>query len=495
MKRRDFLKFTIGSSILSILPSCKKTDKYLKKGEKPNILFICVDDLRPELGCYGKNYIHSPNIDQLASSGCTFTNHYTTAPSCGPSRESLLTGLCPKTQQHLHNYHMQDVNSQRKEQSTPESFVHNFKRNGYYTVGIGKISHSPNGKIDKKPFYEMPYSWDEMLVAESKWKGRAAQVLAYADGRDRFKLKFKTKPYECADVDDEGYPDGLNAQLALKKIDELNQKDQAFFLAVGFFKPHLPFNSPKKYWDLYSRDKIEISPIPDKPKDTSDKFLHKSWELFDRYLESDEMGGIGIRISDKYAKKLRHAYFAAVSYIDAQVGKVLNKLKETDLLKNTIIVLWGDHGWHLGDHTIWGKHSLFNISLNSPLIISCPGKQKDIKSRSLISTVDIYPTLCELAGIPAPKNLDGISFTKALDNPEYQTRKSVLSYWHNSISIKNQDYRLLTYSFKNDVEYALFDHKEDIIESRNIAKNNSKIVSSLLKEISETNKGFSLTGK
>ncbi len=204
---------------------------------------------------------------------------------------------------------------------------------------------------------ELPNSWNEMLFEPGKWGTGWNAFFGYADGTNRNELKGETKPYEGADVNDESYPDGLTANLAIKKLKELAVKDQPFFLGVGFFKPHLPFNAPKKYWDLYDESKIPLTPSPDIPNNVNPASLHASGE-FNGYKLGEEKAALSKPLSDAYARKLKHAYYAGVSYIDAQVGKVFNELKQLGLDKNTIIVVWGDHGWHLGDDRVWGKHTI-----------------------------------------------------------------------------------------------------------------------------------------
>jgi arylsulfatase A-like enzyme len=451
---------------------------------KPNILLICVDDLRPELGCYGQDAIQTPNIDRLASEGRRFARHFVQAPTCGASRYGLLTGARPTHPGQLGNHFMINFTSKQAEGDAPESFVHHFRRNGYRTVGIGKISHSSDGLATRDPdTRELPHSWDEMLAEYGAWGKSDAPFFGYADGTNRNTLQKQVPPFEMGEVDDLGYPDGLHAQLALRKLDELAAQDQPFLLAVGFYKPHLPFNAPKKYWDLYEREAIPLSPNPDGPSDGARAFLHGSGEFFGNYKKGKEFGGAGKRISDAYAREVRHAYYACVSYIDAQIGMILDRVDSLGLAEDTIVVLWGDHGWHLGDHTIWGKHSLFERALHSPLILRVPGlASPGLASDSLVGSIDIYPTLCELAGLPTPSSVDGRSFQAVLDDPQAPSLRAVYGYQSKSMSMRTERWRLLLSQRGGTWNAALFDHDADPFEMHDLAATQPETVQALLAE-------------
>ncbi len=465
-----------------ILCSCQSRTN--STPERPNVLFICVDDLRPELGCYGKSHIKSPYIDQLASNGSVFTSHFVTVPTCGASRHSLITGLLPRTQQHLSNNVSEKLLSDLPEREMPETFIHHLRRNGYYTVGIGKISHFPEGRpygyMDSvSSELELPYSWDEMLLDYGKWGTGWNAFFGYADGTNRNGMDKNVKPYESADVPDEGYPDGLTANLAIKKLKELKQKDQPFFLGVGFFKPHLPFNAPKKYWDLYEEAEIPLTPSPDIPDNVNLASLHNSGE-FNQYKLGDEKASLEKPVSEAYERKLRHAYFASVSYIDAQIGKLVNELKQLELDQNTIIVLWGDHGWHLGDDRVWGKHTIFDWSLNSPLIIVDPRKAKGQSVNNVVSTVDIYPTLMELCDVAMPFETDGKSLVPLIKDARTKWDGISYSYYLSGVSLRTDRYRLTKYLRDEKPDIELYDHETDPYERKNIANERSGTVESLM---------------
>jgi arylsulfatase A-like enzyme len=492
--RRHFLK-SAGSGVLAmILARCTSSQRGFDLGSlnKPNILLICVDDLRPELGCYGQSHMNTPHLDALAREGITFSHHYIQAPTCGPSRYSLLTGLRPRNDAELNNTFMENNFHNRPETETPETLAHHFRRNGYYTVGIGKISHTPDGRVrGEGQHWELPYSWDEMLCDTGQWDGGFDAFFAYADGESRASMNFEVPPLECGEVGDEGYPDGLNARLAVRKLEELSKANRPFLISVGFFKPHLPFNSPKKYWDLYRREEISLSPNPGLPENTPALFLHPSGEFFNNYKKGKEFGGIGKILSKNYAREIRHAYFAAVSYVDAQIGKVLDALKAYGLHENTIVVVWGDHGWHLGDHTIWGKHSPFERSAHSPLIVKVPGVTKPgSRTGALVETIDIYPTLCELAGIDPPEGLEGQSLSAIFDNPESPGKPAAYCYQKNRISMRTKSYRLIVHVQAGTATVALFDHRTDPFETRNIAADEQETVEKLLPLLKKGNTGI-----
>ncbi|MCF6361665.1 MAG: sulfatase [Cyclobacteriaceae bacterium] len=484
---KEMLKILL-IGLLPILISCVKETK------KPNIVFIAIDDLRPDLGCYGNSVVHSPNIDKLASEGVLFENHFVNAPTCGASRQSLLTGMRPKTRAYLRNDITEQVISNKPESAIPETFIHQFKRNGYHTVGIGKISHSADGFIygyNEKPsgIKELPHSWDELLFDYGKWKTGWNAFFGYVNGENRQSLKKQVKPYEKGIVDDTGYVDGLSTQLAISKLNELKNNSKPFFLGIGFFKPHLPFNSPKKYWDLYDRDSIAISPNPLLPKNVHLNSLHNS-EEFNGYKLSDEKVSLVHLASDEYAKKLIHSYYACISYIDYQIGLIVNKINSLGLAENTIIVVWGDHGWHLGDQKVWGKHTLFENALKSALIIKIPKKYNSRSISSIVETVDIYPSLLELCNIDLSHPIDGESFVNLLENDNVTESNVAYSYYKEGISLRTDRYRLTKY-YRNELpKIELYDHKNDPLETTNIAMDSPKIVAKLMTLLEKGNNGL-----
>lgn len=448
----------------------------------PNILFIAIDDLRPQLGAYGYPQMITPNLDRLADDGRLFLHHYTQVPTCGASRYALLTGRRPRGPEHLSNDVFKNLLS-REEQERPESVAHLFRRNGYYTAAIGKISHYPDGRLytylgEGDGALEMPFSWDETWGPVGKWRTAWNAFFGYADGSNRNMERGGYPAYESAAVADTAYPDGVIAEQAIATLQKM--KDQPFFLAVGFFKPHLPFTAPQKYWDLYDRSEIELSANPERPDGVADAALHNSGEMFGNYAHP-EKGGLGIRIDDEQAGTLRHAYFASTSYVDAQVGKVLDELDRLGLRESTVVVVWGDHGWHLGDHTLWGKHSTFERALRSTLIIQAPEmNERGLPTNSIVESVDLYPTLADLAGLVPPDSLDGVSLRPLLQDPAASVKDAAYGYWHGRQTLRTDRYRITRFA---DGDVVLFDHDTDPLETANIAAQLPDTVSALTNQM------------
>ncbi len=469
------LRFLFLSAVLLALPLWGASSK-------PNVLFIAVDDLRPELGCYGVQHMVTPHLDKLASQGRLFRNHYVQVPTCGASRYALLTGKYPRQAVAMGNNAASLA--PKSEPAEAYSLPMLFKQNGYATVGLGKISHSADGlKGDDKNKVrsgepELPYSWDVLWGPAGEWQDSWKAFFGYAGGKTRDRQT--TPAFEGADVPDNGYPDGLTAEEAIKQLNRL--KDKPFFLAVGFYKPHLPFNAPKKYWDLYDPKKLPAAPFREAPANVDAKIsLHKGGELFGQYTFD---GSKVPAANEANAVKLRHAYFAAVSYADAQIGRVLGELDRLGLSQNTIVVVWGDHGWHLGDHGIWGKHTLHERSLRSTLIIRTPQMQQPGQSSpAIVETVDLFPTLAALSGLASPKSLEGQNLAPLLQNPGTEWQQPARSFWRNSghtgQSIRTERYRLTRWvndKTKEIAQVELYDHQSDPLETKNVAAVNEQIV-------------------
>ena len=439
--------------------SCSQPKPEEVQARKPNILFIAVDDLRPQLNCYGQSQMISPNIDRLAKQGLLFNRSYCQVPVCGASRASLLTGLRPTRNRFI------DFDT-RVDEEEPDALTlpMHFKNNGYYTISNGKIFHHLN---------DMQESWSEqpwhpsMTVNEKNWRD---YVLEENKTIARQSKGGQGPSFEMADVPDTAYYDGKTAQKAISDLKKLKEKDQPFFLAVGFLKPHLPFNAPKKYWDMYEPDDLEMAQNPYRPEGAPDAAMHNFGELRN-YTDIPENGAL----SEEMSRTLVHGYYACVSYTDAQIGKVLDALDELELAENTIVILWGDHGWNLGEHGLWCKHCNFETSLHTALMIKAPGIEGGKQTNALTEFVDIYPSLCELAGLPVPHHLQGMSFVPLLSNPDQPWKEYVFSKWYDGFSIKNDRYRYTEWSKKDSSginEYArmLYDHVNDSLENHNIAE-------------------------
>jgi arylsulfatase A-like enzyme len=402
--------------------------------------------------------------------------------------------MFPKTAGYLENEACRTYISGKPETDQPETFIHHLRRNGYHTAGIGKISHYVDGLLydytdPVGTEYELPHSWDEMLFNPAGWGTGWNAFFGYADGSNRQSRNKQVKPYEMGEVDDLGYPDGYTAELAVRKLGELAEKDKPFFLAVGFFKPHLPFNSPKKYWDLYDESTLPLSPNPYIPENVNRASLHTSSE-FNSYQLGEEDATLNGPVSDAYARKVRHAYFSCVSYVDAQIGKLLDQLDQLGLAENTVVVLWGDHGWHLGDQLVWGKHTVFERALNSALIIKVPGKKEGTRVNQVVSSVDIYPTIVDLSGLNMPVKTDGKSLVPLLKNPLAHWDNVSYSYFLNGISLRTERYRLTRYFRKEEPAIELFDHQSDPNETRNIAAVRPDIVETLMPVLEKGNTGL-----
>ena len=491
------MKKTLQLFVVFILIVACDSKKNNSASSSPNILFIAVDDLRPELGIYGNRVVKSPNIDQLAREGSFFKRHYVQVPTCGASRYSLMTGLRPQKKTHIDNRVFYREMANQDEDKRPESIVHHLRRNGYTTVGIGKLSHSVDGLVygyNENPsnVKEMPYSWDRFVFNPGKWKTGWNAFFAYANGENRQSLKGQTKPYESANVPDEGYPDGLILNSAVEELKKLKAGQKPFFLGVGFFKPHLPFNAPKKYWDLYDRSSIPIAPDSFIPQNVHPKSVGKMGEFYN-YKLSDEKPTLDQPISDEYARKLIHGYYASISYVDHLIGKLLAELKSLDLHKNTMVVLWGDHGWHLGNDRKWGKHSLFERSLRSALIVKLPGVNHISKEiNTIVESVDLYPTLLDFCGIEKPYKLDGKSLMDMMQSDGMDKDYRAFGFWKEGVSIRTDRYRLNSFFRKEEPKIELFDHLIDPEENINIAADNQKIVDSLMPILQQVTPKFYL---
>ncbi len=460
-----FLKtvFVLGS----LFPLCASAQ------QKPNVLFIAVDDLKPILGCYGNTLIKTPNIDRLAKMGTVFMSNYVQQAVCGPTRASLMTGKRPDyTKVWDLKTKMRDVNPDIL--SLPQYFI----SQGYTTQGIGKVydvrcvdkdidkpSWSvPYYKTDKKYFpegmgepaldrYQLPAT---KALVEKYMKEALDNGKTKAEATDYVQTKIKPST-ENADLPDNAYIDGANILGAKDILLQLSKANTPFFFAVGISKPHLPFIAPKKYWDLYKREDMPVAPFQEQTKNAISIAYHNAGELrgytdIPPLTSFTDQKAYGITLPTDKQKELIHGYYAAVSYTDANVGKLLDALDSLGLTKNTIIVLWGDHGWHLGDHNLWCKHTNFEDATHAPLIIAAPG-MKASKTNSQSEHIDIFPTICELAGLNIPSVLDGKSLVPLMKNPTTTVKDfSVSQYPRSNATAENER---LGYANANAMGYSI----------------------------------------
>ena len=402
-----------------------------QSAERPNILFIAVDDLRPELGCYGSEIAVTPHLDALAADGRLFNRAYCQQAICRPSRASLMTGTRPETTGLFHNYV-----SLRELQPDILTLPEHFIANGYEAAYVGKIFH--HGDTDDERSWSRPAAnWLGQDLKKPNGPYRLPENVQLQ--RDNFQEMFAKygeaarrglasgPAFEKADVPDHAYIDGFNTLLAVKTMMQMAGGDKSFFLGMGYHLPHLNWCAPAKYWELY--DPAEIPLITDgvAPADGAAMGLHASFELRTR-SNIPKYGPIETEL----ARTLKHAYLASTSYVDAQIGLLLDALDEAGLRENTVIIVWGDHGWHLGDMGVWGKATNYEIATRVPLMIWTPDMSARGQSTdALVELVDMYPTLCELAGIPLPEHMEGHSFVPLLDDPSRPWKKAVFSQYPN----------------------------------------------------------------
>ncbi|PWG06645.1 sulfatase [Polaribacter aquimarinus] len=431
-------------SLSFIIFSCKTENKKVAKitTKKPmNVLFIAIDDLRPELNFYGAKHVKSPNLDKLASESLVFNKAYCNVPVCGASRASLLTSILP-TKNRFIDYRAKAQEDVPNAKTLPSLF----KEAGYTSISNGKIFHY-NKDVQEA-------SW-----SENPWMPKGGHRVSYDPTTNNVVMKSGNgRVYESPDVSDSSYPDYKIAQKTISDLRRFKKSGESFFMACGFFRPHMPFYAPKKYWDMYDRDSIEIADNRHLPENAP-SLLRGSGE-FKSYSFGDYKPN-----TKAFHKMMRHGYYACVSYVDQMVGDVLKELETLGLAENTIVVLWGDHGWHLGEHEFWGKHNTLHNALQVPLIVKVPGKAKGEHTKAMVESVDIYPTICDLANIKVPDYIMGKSFTSVLDDPKQSFRENVYARFKKADAIVNQDF---TYSLFENGEEMLYNRKLDPAENKNV---------------------------
>lgn len=449
---------------------CKREAKEVKR---KNILFIICDDLRPELGCYGHPKMQTPNIDRWGSQSVVFERAYCNIAVSGASRASLLTGYRP-TKNSLSKWNARaDVDV-----ADAVTIQQHFKNNGYKTIANGKIYHHQDEESMK--------FWDETMspVPATPMRYLSEENIALMELQAKTGKGKRGFFYEYGDFPEEDYLDWQIATKSINDLKNLSSNNQPFFLSVGFILPHLPFVVPEEYWNLYNHDEIEI---PDnyilKEGNNIPLQALTNWSELRAYSGIPDEGAL----TEDTAKLMIHGYYAAVSFVDAQIGRLLDALNELGLDKNTSVVLIGDHGWNLGEHGTWCKHSVMNTSLNTPLIISSPHASKAYKSKEIVEFVDLYPTICDLAGISVPESAEGESLLPLLASDKNKSKGYAVCRWDNGFTYIRDSYFYTEWRDSSDslTNCMLFDHNIDSDENYNIADNpdNKELIEELSKEL------------
>jgi len=487
------------ASLFVAFTSCSSGVKEAETGQGfPNILFIPVDDLRPELGAYGDTTIITPNMDRLARQGVTFNRTYCQQAVCNPSRASLLTGLRPDS------IRVWDLRTDFRD-NVPDviTLPQFFKEQGYISIGLGKTFHNNDPDtiswtVIPENIAGFPFDPDAVYANKENLEIQQMKIRKLKDeGRSRIDQLghwyVKAKATENADVDDDAYYDGAQTTRAIEILRELKSKNKPFFLSVGYYRPHLPFNAPKKYWDMYQRDDIPLAENQFVPEGSPAYLVHGEAELRG-YSDCNDLPLAGGEPWDEdRQREIKHGYFASVSYTDAQIGRLLDELERLELAENTIIVLWGDHGWKLGEHNGWCKQTTYEIDTRVPMIVSGYGvAAKGEMSDALTEFVDIYPTLCEMAGLPVSEHLQGSSLVPLLKDPDKAWKSAAFSQFllgrfgrtsnvegeQMGYAIRTDRYRYVEWYVWNaesniagDLLWReLFDHQNDPMENKNIAE-------------------------
>ena len=449
--------------------------------DRPNVLLILVDDLKPSFGAYGDSWVHSPNLDRLAARGMRFDMAYCNQAVCAPSRNNLLLGSRSTS---IGVYSL----GQHFRTAVPDAVTmpQYFKQHGYHSAGIGKVFHIGHGNINDEHSWSIPFQPDKVIdyVLPESTGGKLTREEALFSNRSKEGLPMGAA-WEIADVDDGAYADGRIATEGMKRLNAYKQSDEPFFLALGFTKPHLPFCAPRKYWDLYDRSKLPMAEHT-LPPDGAPSYAGKTIGELNQYKPVPQ----NPPLSEELQRTLIHGYYASMSYMDAQVGRVLDEVDRLGLDENTIIVLWGDHGYHLGDHGTWTKHTNYEQANRIPIVIAAPGVTKsESSSNALIETVDLFPTIAELAGLPTPRGpqpIDGDSFVPILKGGD----SNIGEYAYHCFpkgnrlgrAIRTERYRLVEWSPTNgntETEYELYDYEADPHEKKNLADDQPAVVAKL----------------
>ena len=462
-------KIILSLSLILLFGCDKKAE--LIKNEKLNVLFLIADDLNCDLGSYNHPQVISPSIDKLASKGVLFENAHNQYPLCGPSRASFMTGMYSDQTKITGNNVLLRT-------TVPDVITmgQRFRQQGYRSIRIGKIYHYDNPSSIGTSSADDIYTWDYTINPYGRDKEEEYKINTLKE-----RQYGGTLSWLAADGTDEEQTDGIGATEAIEQLEKFSKNDQNFFLAVGMYRPHVPFVAPKKYFDMYDRDSMEI--LYSGSGDEYLKTIPKPAALSVRW-KKDQMA-LNDKSNLKLAQEIKEAYFATTTFMDAQIGRILKKLKETGLDKNTIVVFTSDHGYHLSEHGHWQKQTLFDNATRVPLIFSGPGIESGKRTNSPVEMIDIYPTLMELTGIDTPDHVVGKSLTPIFKNNSASIRNSALTKWRNGYSIKTERYRITKWGENGELGYELYDHNNDKEELINIAndRNYLPILDSLKKEI------------
>ena len=467
----------------------------ISSADHPNVLLIIVDDLKPLINAYGQSQMVTPNIDMLSKKSAIFTNAHSQQALCSPSRVSFLTGMRPDYTR------VWDLVTLRQDKvpsllTLPEFF----KNQGYETVGLGKVFH--NREDQDYSFWTTPFHGSGRVkfsknhpppVFHHRYQNEKSRAAIDAAGlgnlKDALKKAGALTSVENEDVADDAYMDGAITLKALRLIKRLGKKERPFFMTVGFRKPHLPFIAPRKYWELYNRDEIKLSTFQSKAKDSPNLAYHRFGELTVYSDIQESMNDMKL-INEAKQRELIHGYYACVSYIDAQVGLLMTNLKKLGLDENTVVILMGDHGWHLGDHGIWCKHSNFEQATRTPLIIHSPNIKNRISNNSPVELLDVFPTICDLTNLEKPNHLQGKSLVPILRNQSDSVKSFALSQYprgkHMGYALRTKRYRYIewhlkknavngVYDPKNIIATELYDYEVDPNETRNIINNGTYV--------------------
>jgi iduronate 2-sulfatase len=428
--------------------------------KKQNILFISIDDFRPKISSYGETKMITPNLDKLASEGVQFNNAFTNIAVCGASRASIMTGIRP-SETRFNDF------STRASVDVPNAIPLNqiFKENGYQTISYGKIYHHND---------DFRQYWSEVDEGQIQSDYQDPESIKRRDDSPRGEYGKKGVAFEYPDVDDYAYNDGKITKKAIDKMKMLSEQNKPFFMAVGYVSPHLPFIQPKKYWDMYNHDAIQLADNVYQPKNSPDIAIeaqHNSAEMRKNYLDMPENGPL----SDELSRNLIHGYYASITYMDALIGELLKSLDELGIRDNTTIVLWSDHGYFLGEHGFWCKHSTFYEAVKIPLYISAPNYAKNKTTNSFTELVDIYPTLCDIAGITPPKHLQGESVVSVLKDPTKQLKSEVYTRYKQGEAVIDKNFSYTEfYEGEKYLGNMLYDMNKDMKQNTDISKIEAK---------------------